>query len=88
MTKRDKCEICRDHADDETQNAHDCVAGICPKCGACTDTVWETWDRARGTYTYVVQAHGRMGNKSYRDDTEVGVICHDCGYKTPLPTSD
>lgn len=51
----------------------------CPKCGDCTGTIWEGEDRCTGTYTYTVPAHGRMGNKSYREDREIGQFC-ECGW--------
>lgn len=60
---------------------HEDVAGkSCPHCKKATGTIWSTYDRARGDVEYRVEAHGRMGNKSYRDDEQVGEYCEPCGY--------
>lgn len=63
---------------------HEWVSGAsCPACGAKeTGTIWEGEDRAfpEGICTYRVEPGGRMGNKSYRDDSQVGRWCV-CGWE-------
>ena len=54
--------------------------GNCPYCKATLGTIWSDDD---GESYYWVEPLGRMGNKSYRDDTRIGVWCaaDGCGYK-------
>lgn len=44
----------------------------CAECGATTGTIWK--ENPSGS-TYRIPPHGRMGNKSYRDDDLIGEYC-------------
>lgn len=50
------------------------------RCGVCKSTDCRTrWIEDGGGAGYFVEPHGRMGNKSYREDTMVAWKCLTCG---------
>lgn len=60
------------------------VVSTCPRCGGECGTLFHGERKV-----YEIPPHGRMGNKSYREDPVVGTACDGCGLEVgPAPEGD